>query len=97
VNYLVQVGVAFDMMLNAILGGEAGQTLSYRAALGAEMRRRGWCVFCRFLSWWVQHDHCAYQLAGLGMTGTQYFRAFIGLAALAGVIFSPAAYLLSLI
>jgi hypothetical protein len=85
-NYLVQIGVAFDMMLNAILGGEAGQTLSYRAAVDAEARKPFWCLFCHFLSWWVQRDHCADQLTGIGMDDWQYLRAFVGLLILAALI-----------
>lgn len=88
-SYFVQLGVAFDMMLNAILGGEAGQTLSYRAALAASQKVWGWCVFCRFLSWWVQRNHCANQLAGIGMDGDQYARAFVGLLMLAALLAAP--------
>lgn len=89
VSYLVQIGIAFDMLLNAFLGGEAGQTISMRAALAAEKRIAFWCVFCRLLSWLVQRDHCADQLAGIPMKFGNYFRAFIGLGALAGVLAIP--------
>lgn len=93
-GYLIQVGIAFDMMLNAILGGDAGQTLSYRAALGMEARKPFWCLFCRILSWWVQHDHCADQLTGVGMNDSQYLRAFAGLLILVALIFYPAYFVI---
>jgi hypothetical protein len=87
--YLRQVGIAFDMFMNALLGGVAGQTLSLRAALAARRRVWGWCVLCRFLSWWVQRDHCADQLNGVGMDEDEYFRAMVGLFALALILSAP--------
>ena len=74
------------MLLNAILGGDAGQTISSRAAVEAKARKPFWCVLCCFLSWLVQHDHCADQLAGIGMDDWQYARAFAGLLVLAALI-----------
>ena len=87
--YLRQVGIAFDMFLNALTGGVAGQTISLRAALGDGRRVSRWCVLCRFLSWWVQRDHCHDQLTGVGMDEDQYFRAMVGLLVLATALISP--------
>jgi hypothetical protein len=89
-TYFYNVGVAFDMMLNALLGGQAGQTISYRAAVNGLVRhKRFWCVFCRFLSWLVQRNHCEDQLCGIIMDGEQEFRAFIGLLFLAALMATP--------
>ncbi len=97
IDWLEQVGIAFDMMLNAVLGGVAGQTISLRAALAS--RRHVWfaCVFCRFLSWLVQRDHCLDQLTGVRMTGANYLRATAGLLVLAAVLLSPIYFLLGLL
>ena len=91
-SYFIEIGVAFDMMLNAILGGQAGQTLSYRAAV-AQSRRELWgCLFCHFLAWLVQPQHCIDQLTGTGMKQAQYVRAFLGLAVLAGILLAAMAF-----
>jgi hypothetical protein len=92
-TYLTQLGIAFDMMLNAILGGMAGQTISLRAALGAKAGSRVGCVLCRFLAWLVQPNHCADQLNNTPMKPAQYFRAFVGLVVLAVSIAAPAIFI----
>lgn len=48
----------YDVTANVLTGGEPGQTLSTRAALGARAGIWRWCVLCRLLSWLVQRDHC---------------------------------------
>jgi hypothetical protein len=83
ISWAEQVGIAFDMFLNAILGGKAGQTISIRAALASQSGSRLGCLFCRLLSWLVQRNHCADQLAGIGMPFGSYVRALICLIALA--------------
>jgi hypothetical protein len=88
-NYFYNVGIAFDMMLNALLGGTAGQTLSYRAASDAAKREKFWCLFCRLLSVLVQPNHCADQLSGIPMDGEEYIRAFFGLVVLSAILFYP--------
>ncbi len=96
-NYFLQLGLAFDMFLNALLGGWAGQTISYRAALGMEARKPAWCMFCRLLSWLVQRDHCQDQIAGVPMDGEEYFRALIGLLVLAAILATPVVMLVRLL
>ena len=87
INYFNQVGIAWDMLWNTFFGGKAGQTLSYRAALGMEAKKPFWCVFCRFLSWLVQRNHCEDQLAGIPMKDENHLRAFGGFVVLS-IIFS---------
>ena len=45
-------------ILNRISGGPRGQTLCARIA-----ERRPDCLFCRLMSWIVEPDHCAIELA----------------------------------
>jgi hypothetical protein len=90
--YLTQVGIAFDMQLNAILGGVAGQTISLRMAQAALRKVWAACVFCKVLSWLVQRDHCADQLGGKPMNDENYFRAFVGLVVLAILLGAPGVF-----
>lgn len=49
----------YDVTANVLTGGEPGQTLSMRAALGARAGIWRWCVLCRLLDVLVQRNHCA--------------------------------------
>ena len=45
---VLEVGLTFDVMLNAIFRGQAGKALSYRAAT-AQVRCESWgCVYTKF-------------------------------------------------
>lgn len=89
ITYFKNVFVAFDMFLNAALGGVAGQTISMRAALAQKLGTPWACVFCRFLSWLVQRDHCQDQLTSVPMTDPEYAKAAGGLIVLAGLLVAP--------
>ena len=62
-------GISVDETINVLTGGQSGMTVSMRAAIGAGYRadgrtgerKAGWCLFCTFLSWVVQRNHCADQ------------------------------------
>lgn len=82
---LVQVGVLADETLNVELDGDAGQTLSLRAALAARSGERWACVLCRVLGWLVQRRHCEKQLMHEPMNPLNYVRA----AACIMVCFAP--------
>ncbi|WLR90987.1 hypothetical protein [Shinella zoogloeoides] len=43
--YLTSIAVALSIMINALLGGAPTETLSYRAALARDGKRR-WAVCC---------------------------------------------------
>lgn len=49
--------IAFDQLLNAILGGNPDETLSHRAKRARDAGRRWGCVLCRVLDLF-DRDHC---------------------------------------
>lgn len=103
VAYLRRVGVEADTAVNVLTGGQLGQTVSERAAYGAGWRptdnaavavqsgprKRGWCLFCGFLSRAVQDGHCGMQFTDQATPGFDMIRAGIafgvGFAALDGL------------
>ncbi len=88
-KYFEAVGIGLDIFLCAILTGQKNTTLSLAAARGAQKQIWFACVFCKFLSWLVQRDHCADQLDGISMGVSNYARAFVGLVLLATILASP--------
>jgi hypothetical protein len=48
-RYLLNIAIAADQLLNAILFGDPDETVSSRAAKNAS--RHGWRQVCRFLEW----------------------------------------------
>jgi len=57
IKYLKRIALGFDMMVNAILGGYAGETISFRMAVNAAMGKPLGCLFCRVIEWFVP-EHC---------------------------------------
>ncbi len=60
-DYLERCGIEFDVAVNVLAGGDLGQTVSYRVAVAAREGRRIGCLFCWFLDWAVQRNHCERQ------------------------------------
>jgi hypothetical protein len=56
-RYVWSVLVAGSIMLNAVTGGQAPQTLCYRAGTAKNAGRRWGCVFCRVLDYF-DPGHC---------------------------------------
>jgi hypothetical protein len=61
-RWLRQVLRGLDHLLNAILGGDATQTVSLRAALARDTGTRWGCILCKVLDWF-QKDHCTIELS----------------------------------
>lgn len=57
IGYLARVFVAFDQLLNAILGGDEDETISSRIAKDKRRGRKFACVLCKMLDW-IDKDHC---------------------------------------
>lgn len=57
-RYLFSLLVALDQVLNALLGGYADETISYRSAKAREQGQRWGCVLCKALDK-IDPDHCA--------------------------------------
>ncbi|SCW95611.1 hypothetical protein [Ancylobacter rudongensis] len=56
-GYLLTLGTALSVLVNALLAGQPTETLCYRAAK-ARRAGRGWgCVFCQ-LADLFDRDHC---------------------------------------
>jgi hypothetical protein len=85
-NYLIAVGFQLDELLCAILFGVMDTTISLHVALEAKAGKKWACLFCKFLSWLVQRDHCQDQLDNVPMQLDNYIRALIGLLLLAALI-----------
>ena len=58
-RYVFSVLVALDQLGNALLGGYADETLSYRSAKARNQGRRWGCVLCKLLDF-IHNDHCHY-------------------------------------
>jgi len=56
-RYLYKLGVAASVMLNAVLGGDAPETLCYRAGKARRDGRRWGCIFCRLIDK-LDPGHC---------------------------------------
>lgn len=63
-KWLHSVGIALDIMINAIIGGEPGDTLSYRFAKKQRKGHRVGCVLCRLLDL-VDRRHCQKSLTAI--------------------------------
>lgn len=74
-TWLTNLVLAWDEFLNAMLGGEAGQTLSYRAALARQDGAKWGCVLCGLLAVLIQRGHCDRTMAGEMPTGLASIRA----------------------
>lgn len=99
-RYLERNGYQFDRSVNTMAGGDPTQTVSERSAYGAGWRPGpdpehsvrtgerilGWCIFCKFLSYAVQHRHCALQFTNKKSPALTYLRA--------GIAFGVGFYLL---
>lgn len=62
-QYVLNVLVAADALLNTILGGLPDETISARAARAQQAGRRWGCILCRLLDR-LEQDHCALSLKG---------------------------------
>ncbi|RWJ03509.1 hypothetical protein [Mesorhizobium sp.] len=56
-SYLANLRTALSTLLNALLGGEAPETLSYRSAKARRSGKRWGCLMCRLLDAF-DRDHC---------------------------------------
>ena len=56
-KYLFGLLVALDQVLNALLGGYADETISYRSAIASKNGERWGCVLCTMLDK-IDPDHC---------------------------------------
>jgi hypothetical protein len=74
-RYLERCGVEFDTAVNVLAGGQLGQTVSLRVAIAARAGKRWGCVFCWFLNWAVQRNHCALQFQNVPSPVLTYIRA----------------------
>ncbi|WP_065755168.1 hypothetical protein [Bradyrhizobium paxllaeri] len=55
-RYVLTVLLAIDQLLNALLGGYADETISYRASIAAAEGRAWGCIFCKWIErWWPSH------------------------------------------
>jgi hypothetical protein len=57
-KYLFSLLVAIDQFVNALLGGYADETISYRSAVAMRRGERWGCVLCKLLDK-IDPDHCA--------------------------------------
>ena len=58
--YLLNLGIAFDQLVNALLRGDPDETLSSRAWRAEQSRQRYWGWARRFIDWlfFWQEGHC---------------------------------------
>lgn len=58
-RYLLNIGIALDQLLNALIGGFPDETLSARAYRDRWKGHRWWVAYklINFIFFW-QHDHC---------------------------------------
>jgi hypothetical protein len=52
-----EIALAYDRVANVTIGGRGDQTISRRAAHGARLGVRHWCILCRLLDR-VDPGHC---------------------------------------
>lgn len=60
-QFVINVLLAFDRLVNAVLLGDPNATLSQRFALAERAGKRVGIVACRVLGWFAK-DHCAHSL-----------------------------------
>lgn len=56
-NYLVNIFLAIDQLINVIFGGDPNETISLRASKSAKSGHVWGCYFCKFLDFF-DRDHC---------------------------------------
>ena len=56
-RYVFNVLIALDQFVNALLGGYADETISYRSAAARDRGERWGCVLCKVLDWF-EEGHC---------------------------------------
>ncbi len=61
-EYVRRLLVSIDMLCNVIIGGQPGDTMSYRAAVARANGSRFGCIFCKFLDLF-QQNHCSITMA----------------------------------
>jgi hypothetical protein len=57
-RYLYSVACAMSVLINALTGGQAPETFSYRSAKARRAGKRWGCLLCRLLDT-IDRDHCA--------------------------------------
>jgi len=57
-RYILTILLALDELINAIFGGYAGETISYRFAFNAQMGKISGCIFCKIIEYFLP-DHCS--------------------------------------
>ena len=85
-RYLERCGIEFDTAINVLTGGQLGQTVSLRVAEAERAGKEWGCLFCWFLDWAVQRNHCALQFSKTPSPWTVYVRAGIAFAIGIGLI-----------
>ncbi len=56
IDYINRNLLALDQWLNALLGGYADETISFRASIAQAEGRKWGCVFCKIIErWWPRH------------------------------------------
>jgi hypothetical protein len=78
--YFERCGIEFDTAVNVLTGGNLGQTVSLRVAEAQRAGKLYGCVFCWFLNWAVQPNHCQLQFTTKPSPWTVYVRAGIAFA-----------------
>lgn len=56
-QYIVNILIALDQVVNAIFGGDPKETISSRADKAMREGKAWGCILCKFLSK-IQKDHC---------------------------------------
>ena len=82
-TYFENIGLEADVMINVLFGGQPGQTVSMRSAIGAGYTPAGrtgprmwfWCAVCWALNYIVQKNHCALQMTSKPEPGYVYVKA----------------------
>jgi hypothetical protein len=57
-RYILTVLLALDQLVNALIGGYADETLSYRIAIAAQEGKQYGCVLCKLIEL-VIPGHCS--------------------------------------
>jgi hypothetical protein len=57
-RYVLSVLIALDQLVNALFGGYADETVSFRAATARKRGERWGCVLCKLLDW-IDPNHCS--------------------------------------
>jgi hypothetical protein len=76
-DYLKNIGMAEDRLLDAETGGPYTETFSLRWARAQADGSTMGCIICSVLAVLIQKNHCAKQLANVPMTIWNYIRAFV--------------------